>query len=159
MSFPFFASNLDIFIYQNKIDINFIDEPGNDSLFNLINNQEYIIQISKDIYNITFKYLLANININILKKNNNNEKSIFYWCLINEYFEEAKIMYLRVDKSFYSYLNSILLKYILEQKNPNKNIEVKYIYLKMPLTLIYLIQNKRKLLLIIFVFIYQIILI
>ena len=51
MSYPFFASNLDNFVSQNKIDINFIDESGNTCLNNLLNNQEYISQISKDIYN------------------------------------------------------------------------------------------------------------
>ena len=128
MSFPFFAPNLDNFIYQNKIDINFIDESGNSSLYNLINNQEYIIQISKDIYNNTLKYLLANINENILKKINNNEKSIFYSCLMNEYFDEAKIIYLKLDTSFYSYFNSIILNYILDQENPNKIFEVLNIF-------------------------------
>ena len=128
MSYPFFASNLDNFVSQNKIDINFIDESGNTCLNNLLNNQEYISQISKDIYNNTFKYLLANINKDILNKNNNNLKTIFYSCLISENFEEAKIIYNKLDKSFYSYYNSIILNYILEQKDPNKIIQILNIF-------------------------------
>ena len=128
MSYPFFASNLDNFVSQNKIDINFIDESGNTCLNNLLNNQEYISQISKDIYNNTFKYLLANINKDILNKNNNNLKTIFYSCLISENFEEAKIIYLKFDKSFCSDYNSIILNYILEQKVPNKIIQILNIF-------------------------------
>ena len=128
MSYPFFSPDLYNFISKNKIDINFVDESGNTCLYNLLNNYENIIQISKNIYDNAIKYLLFNINLDILKKNNNNEKSIFYLCLMNERFEEAKIIYKRLDKSFYSYFNSIILNYILEQKNPDKITELLSIF-------------------------------
>ena len=47
---------------------------------------------------------------------------------MNKYFEEAKIIYLKMDKSFNSYFNSIILNYILDQKNPYKIFEVLNIF-------------------------------
>ena len=53
MSYPFFP-DLPKFVQENKIDINFQDESGNTPLTKLINNKEYIIQISKDVYDKAF---------------------------------------------------------------------------------------------------------
>ena len=39
-----------------------------------------------------------------------------------------KIIYLKFDKSFYSDYNSIILNYILEQKDPNKIIQILNIF-------------------------------
>ena len=64
MSYPFF-SDLYYFIAENKININFENKSGNTPLTNLLNNRENIIQISKDIFDKSFKYLLNNINLDM----------------------------------------------------------------------------------------------
>ena len=120
ISYPFF-SDLIKFVQENHININFQDEKGNTPLTNLIKNKEYIVQISKDIYDNTFKYLLDNINIDT-KNNNNKGKSIFYTLLNKDCDEEAKIIYNIFKNSNDSYFNSLILKYIIQNKNPDKII-------------------------------------
>ena len=119
MSYPFF-DDLPKFVKENHIDIYFQDKKGNIPLTHLINNKEYILQISKDIYDSTFKYLLDNINKDIKKSNINKGKSIFYTFLIKDCFEEAKYIYYLFKNSDDSNFNSLILQYILENKNPDK---------------------------------------
>ena len=119
MAFPF-ISDLPKFIQENKIDMNFKDKSGNTALSNLMNNKEHIIQISKDSFDNAFKYLIDNINIDITK---DKEKSVFYLCLMEDYIEEAKIIYNKFKIFHDSYFNPIILNYIIENKNPEKIIE------------------------------------
>ena len=115
MSYPFIP-DLPKFVQENKIDINFQDETGNTPLSNLINNKEYIVKISKDAYDKTFKYLIGNIN-------NGKEKSAFYLCLMKNYLEEAKEIYIKFKNMQNLYFNSIILNFFIENKNPEKIIE------------------------------------
>ena len=87
-----------------------------------MNNKEYMIQLSKDSYDKAFKYLIENIEIT---KNNgkDKEKSVFYLCLMEDYIEEAKIIYNKFTNLRDSYFNPIILNYIIENKNPEKIIE------------------------------------
>ena len=114
MTYPFIP-DLPKFVQENKIDINFQDESGNTPLTNLMNNKEYIIQISKDVYDKTFKYLIDNIN-------NDKEKSAFYLCLMKNYINEAKEIYNKFKNMQNSYFNSIILNFFIENKNPEKII-------------------------------------
>jgi hypothetical protein len=116
MSYPF-IQDLPKFVQENKIDINFQDELGNTPLTNLISNKEYIIQISKDIYDKTFKYLIDNTN-------NGKEKSVFYLFLMKNDLEEAKEIYSKFKNIQNSYFNPIILNYFIENKNPEKIIEI-----------------------------------
>ena len=121
MSYPF-ISDLEKFVQENKVDINFQDESGNTAIINLINKKEYIIQISKDVYDAAFKYLTNNINIDI-KKNTDKEKSAFYLCLKKNYIEEAKIIYAKFKNLQNSFFNPIILNFIINQKNAEEIIE------------------------------------
>ena len=91
MFYPFIP-DLPNYIVENNVDLNFQDDSGNTPLISLINNKEHIIQISKDIYDKTFQYLLDNKNLDISKKDING-KTVFSLCLIKDYYEEAKIIY------------------------------------------------------------------
>ena len=121
MSFPF-ISDLPKFIEEYKLDINFQDESGNIPLMTLINKKQYIIQVSKEYYDKALKYLLDNQNINIIKNNNNNLRSLFHLCLMKEYYEEAKVIIQNFKKFEISYFNSIILNYIIEKNDPQKII-------------------------------------
>ena len=116
MSYPF-ISELPNFITENKININFEDKLGNTPLIQLLSNRENIIQISKDIFDKTFKYLLNNINLD-------TGKSFFYLCLNKDYYEEAKFIYHKYKNSNISVFNSIILSYIIEKRDPKKIIEL-----------------------------------
>ena len=118
MSYPFF-SDLHYFIAENKININFEDESGNTPLTNLLNNRENIIQISKDIFDKSYKYLLNNINLDMSNKNNKG-KSIFYLCLIRDYYKEAKFIYHKFKNTNISFFNSIILNILLKIKTQKK---------------------------------------
>ena len=123
MSYPFIPDLLN-FIKENKIDLNFQDESGNTALTSLMNNKEYIIQISKEIYDNAFKCLIDNmniININVSNKDK-KEKSAFYLCLIKDYFEEAKFIYNKFKNMHASYFNSYILYYIIEMRDSKKII-------------------------------------
>jgi hypothetical protein len=87
-----------------------------------MNNKEYIIQISKEIYDNAFKCLLENMNINVSKKDK-KETSVFNFCLLKDYFEEAKLIYNRFKNMHASYFNSYILNYIIEMGNSQKIIE------------------------------------
>ena len=124
MSYPFFVDNMYNFITENKIDVNFEDESGNNALNCLLNNKKNITQISNDAYEHTLKYFFSNIKNDLLIKNNNNEKCIFYSLLDKNNFEEAKIIYLRLKYSpILTFLNSIILNFILENSDSQKIIE------------------------------------
>jgi len=118
MSYPF-IQDLSNFIKENKIDLNFQDESGNTALTSLMNNKEYIIQISKEIYDNAFKCLINNININASNKYK-KEKSLFYFCLSKDYLEEAKIIYNKFKNMHASYFNSYILNYFIEMGDYKK---------------------------------------
>ena len=121
MSYPF-ISDLPNFVKENKIDLKFQDESGNTALTSLMSNKEYIIQISKEIYDNAFKYLLDNLDINVSNKDKKG-KSVFYLCLKNNYFEEAKFIYNKFKDIYTSYFNSYLLNYIFEMEDSKKIVE------------------------------------
>ena len=118
MAYPF-IKNLSNFIKENKININFQDSLGNTALMNLINSKEYIIKISKDIYINSFKSFINNENIDITKKNNNGI-SAFYLCLINEYYDDAKLIYQKFKNTHILTFNSYILIFLIQ--NPKKFI-------------------------------------
>ena len=126
MSYPFIL-DLKKFVEENKIDINFKNEEGNTPIMNLINNKEYITQISKDTYDNAFNCLLDinNLDISIQNKKGN---SAFYLCLIKDYFKEAKAIYQKFKNFFIADFNSNILNIIIEKDNPEKIIELLNIF-------------------------------
>ena len=50
-------------------------------------------------------------------------KSFFYLCLNKDYYEEAKFIYHKFKNTNISFFNSIILNYIIENKDPKKIIE------------------------------------
>ena len=121
MSYPFFL-DIQNFVQQNKIDINFQDELGNTPLMNLINNKENIIQISKDIYDNTKKYFFDSINLD-LSIENKKGLSTFNLYLMKDDFEEAKFIYSKYKNILLSDFNSDILNYIIQKNNAEKIIE------------------------------------
>ena len=91
MKYPFF-SNISDFIKDNKININYEDYSGNTALNYLLFNKEKITKISKKIFDNAFSYLINNIKEEYITKLNQNEESIFGFCLNKEYFDEVKII-------------------------------------------------------------------
>ena len=115
MSFPLFL-DFQNYIGENNVNINFQDESGNTPLITLINKKGYIIQISKEIYENGFKYLIDNKNLDIQKKNNKGE-SVFDLCIMKEYYKEVKLIYHAFKKNNLSYFNSIILNFIFTNEN------------------------------------------
>ena len=121
MSYPFILY-VPEFIEKNKINLNVEDELGNTPLMNLMKNKEYIIQISKDIYDKSFQVLLNYINLDISIENNKN-KSILYLLLLKDYYNEAKVIYNKFKNLNNSFFNSLILNFIIRKNEINKIIE------------------------------------
>ena len=121
MSYPFITDIPNLF-GENKININFEDEFGDTPLIHLIKKKKYIMKISKDVYDSTFKYFMENINFDLEKKNN-KIKCALYLCLKKDNFEEAKTIYKNLKGLDISFLNSILFNYIYKRIKENKKLE------------------------------------
>ena len=144
MSYPY-ITNLKNFIKDNNIDINFQDKFGNTALIALIYNKKYICQISQKIYSTMFQYFMSDKNLDILKRNNFG-KTAFYICLMNDFIEEAVIIYRKYKLKNVSIFNSDILNYIIRNNNPQKIIEfLKYFGKEIDLNL-FNIEQKRSLL-------------
>ena len=86
------------FITINNIYINYQDYLGRTPLMHLINNKNNINKINKNIYNEAFNTLINNDIINLSLRDNNGI-SAFLFCLINENYDDAKIIYYKnIDK-------------------------------------------------------------
>ena len=107
MAYPFIPE-LDSFIHQNNVNINYQDYLGRTPLIHLINNKNNIIKINENIYNEAFKTLINFHSLDITKRDINGI-SPFLLCLINEYFEDAKKIY---DIYFYKYLSIFNLDFL-----------------------------------------------
>ena len=121
MKYPFFQ-NISLFVQDTKININYEDYLDNTALNYLINNRKSIKTISKDVYDNTFKYLLDNIKMPQITKFNKNGESAFFQCLMNQYFDEAKMIFYKFKNEATSNLYSDILIYIIHAIKNENNI-------------------------------------
>ena len=92
-----------------------------------------------------FQYFMSDKNLDILKRNNFG-KTAFYICLLNDFIEEAVIIYRKYKLKNVSIFNSDILNYIIRNNNPQKIIEfLKYFGKEIDLNL-FNIEQKRSLL-------------
>ena len=121
MKYPFFQ-NISLFVQEHKININYEDYLDNTAFNYLINNSRSIKTISKEVYDSTFKYLLDNIKMAQITKLNKNGESTFFQCLMNQYFDEAKMIFYKFKNEAISNLYSDILIYIIHTIKNEINI-------------------------------------
>ena len=120
MKYPFFQ-NISLFVKDTKININYEDYLGNTALIYLINNSRNIKTISKDVYDTTFKYFMDNMKMAQIIKLNKDGESAFLQCLMNQNFNEAKIIFNKLKNEAILNLYSNLLIYIIYAIKNEKN--------------------------------------
>jgi len=120
MKYPFFQ-NISLFVKDIKININYEDYLFNTALIYLINNSRSIKTISKDVYDNTFKYFMDNIKMAQLMKSNKDGESAFLQCLMNQNFDDAKIIFNKLKNESILNLYSNILIYIIHAIKNEKN--------------------------------------
>ena len=129
MAYPCTA-DIASFIIQYNININYQDFYGRTPLFHLINNKKNISNISIFIYNTVFDALINNKTIDVSKRDINGI-SPFLLCLINEYYDDAKVIYaMNIDRLLLEFNLDILLYCIIKMDRNEFNesfiISIKY---------------------------------
>ena len=120
MAYPKMKS-LSEFINKNNININYQDYYGRTPLIHLINNKNNITNISEDVYNDAFNILINYDSIHLSKRDKNGI-SAFLLCLINEYYNEAKLIYNKyIDKFLFQFNLDIILLLIIKMNQNNFN--------------------------------------
>jgi len=113
MAYPFIP-DINSFIIQQNININYQDYLGRTPLIHLINNKKNINKICTNIYEETFNSLINNSKIDISLRDENGI-SPFLLCLINDYSDDAKEIYYKHLKKYQQEFNlDIILLFIIK---------------------------------------------
>ena len=113
MKYPLF-NFVSTFVINNKIDVNYKDESGQNAFMHLINNKDSIVKISEKVYKNIFEYFVYNNEIDI-GATNNNGLTAFGLCVVKNYLQNAIDIY--VKQKFIKNLkqfNSEILIYIIK---------------------------------------------